>query len=209
MAKKYYAYVVPETRESGVTEDWKECEKKVSGVQGARFKRFSHKGDAEGWLAGGAVYETHAKKAKYISKALEEGIYFDAGTGRGEGFVEAKVTNEKGDSLLLRVLDAKEITQFGTYRIPDSHATNNFGELTALAFALEIAKKDSTKKIFGDSKLVIGYWSKGIMKKDGLKEDTKKLIKKVKKMRKEFEERSGVIAHISGDRNPADLGFHR
>ncbi|MBI2055779.1 MAG: ribonuclease H family protein [Candidatus Sungbacteria bacterium] len=209
MAKKYYAYIVPDTGEIGVAENWKECEEKVSGVQGARFKGFSRKEDAENWLADGAKYESHAKKAKYISKALERGIYFDAGTGRGEGLVEAKVTDEKGKSLLSYILSAEEITRFGTYVIRDFSATNNFGELTALRFALEIAKKNNGKKIFGDSKLVIEYWSKGIMKKETLKEETKNLIKKVRALRKDFEEQGGYIAHISGDRNPADLGFHR
>jgi hypothetical protein len=28
-------------------------------------------------------------------------------------------------------------------------------------------------------------------------------------MRKEFEKNKGVIKHISGDINPADLGFHK
>lgn len=209
-SKKFYAYLIPSTGDGGVAENWKECEEKVSGVDGARFKGFSRREDAEDWLMGGARYETHAKsKAKYISKALEEGIYFDAGTGRGEGFVEANVTNEKGENLLHHVLSPKDVTKFGTYVVPDREMTNNFGELTAMKFALEIAKKNNIKKIFGDSKLVIEYWSKGIMKKDGLKEETRKLVYKVKAMRKKFEEQGGVVAHISGDRNPADLGFHR
>jgi len=39
--------------------------------------------------------------------------------------------------------------------------------------------------------------------------DTVELAKKVVKLRKEFEKSGGNIAHVSGDINPSDLGFHR
>lgn len=194
--------------ERGVVESWAECEKKISGVHGARFRAFIKKQDAEEWLRGGAVYEERAKKLRDHG-LLEKGIYFDAGTGRGLGFVEANVTDERGESMLSAILKPKEITKFGTYIIADRDATNNFGELTAMKFALKIAAKKNIKKIFGDSKLVIEYWSKGIAKKSGLKDEAYKLIEQVKKARRKFEDGGGEASHISGDRNPADLGFHK
>jgi ribonuclease HI len=39
--------------------------------------------------------------------------------------------------------------------------------------------------------------------------DTKVLIGKVTSLRREFESVGGSIEFISGDFNPADLGFHR
>lgn len=207
MAKKYYAYFISDTGEQGLAESWAECEKKVSGVQGARFRAFIKKQDAEEWLHEGAMYEERAKKP-HDRSPLEKGIYFDAGTGRGLGFVEANVTDEIGESMLFAVLKPKEITKFGTYIIADRDATNNFGELTAMKFALKIAAKKNVKKIFGDSRLVIEYWSKGIAKKSGLKKEVYKLIEQVKKARRKFEDGGGHASHISGDRNPADLGFH-
>ena len=65
------------------------------------------------------------------------------------------------------------------------------------------------KSIFGDSKLVINYWSKGFMNKNKLSLKTKKLIKSVARLRKKFEESGGRMEYISGDDNPADLGFHK
>ena len=88
-------------------------------------------------------------------------------------------------------------------------ATNNYGELFALKLALEIAKKKNIKKIFGDSMLVIKYWSRGHIKQKVYHKSTYVLVKKVTELRNEFEERGGEIRYISGDINPADLGFHR
>jgi viroplasmin and RNaseH domain-containing protein len=200
---KYYAYFVPGTRPvSGVVDDWKKCEKIVSGKFGTRFKGFDSRDEAEEWLARGANYE-----AKPVIK-LEAGIYFDAGTGRGEG-VEVSVTDEKGKNLLHKAISKQQLNQFGKHLVADDSATNNYGELLALRYALEIAKKMKVKKIFGDSRLVIDYWSKWRMKRKELPEETVELANEVAEMREQFEAKGGAIGRISGGHNPADLGFHR
>ena len=65
------------------------------------------------------------------------------------------------------------------------------------------------KIIYGDSKLILDYWSKGLFNRDKLEEETVELIEKVTEMRKEYEKNGGRAEHISGDYNPADLGFHK
>ena len=45
--------------------------------------------------------------------------------------------------------------------------------------------------------------------KDSLPLETVELIKKVKQAREEFEKNGGIIEYVSGDYNPADLGFHK
>jgi ribonuclease HI len=184
MKKKYYAYFVNGSK--GVTESWDECREIVSGAQGAKFKSFESLNDAELWLEAGADY-----KIKHVG--LKDGIYFDAGTGAGKG-VEVNVTNEKGEGLR-----AKQLLKGGT---------NNFGELLACKYALQIALKTGVKEVFGDSRLVIDYWSKGYIKKE-LPKETIDLAMEVKKIRYEFEKAGGKIEQISGGKNPADLGFHR
>jgi ribonuclease HI len=154
MAKKknnFYAYLVPVgggaaagKTEQGIVDNWPTCEKKVSGKYGARFKGFETREQAEAWLAGGAQYD-----AKPIVK-LQPGIYFDAGTGRGDG-VEISVTDEHGKNLLHKALSKSELNQHGKHLIANEAATNNYGELLALSYALEIAKKMKVKHIFGDS----------------------------------------------------------
>ena len=207
---KYYAYALPNHGPYGVTDNWAACEKMVSGKYGARFKSFDTKEQAEAWLAAGAQYDVK------VAPKLEPGIYFDAGTGRGNG-VEVSVTDEHGKDLLHKVISKTEINRFGKFlvskAIGGAQATNNYGELLALRYALEIADKlpkaKKPAKIFGDSKLVIEYWSQWRIKRDELPEETVMLATEVAEMREVFEAQGGVIARISGDHNPADLGFHR
>jgi len=199
--KKYYAYMMPDGV-SGVVDDWKKCEKIVSGKAGAKYRGFGSKEEAVRWISLGARYEV-----KQVKK-LEPGIYFDAGTGRGNG-VEISVTDEKGKNLLHKVLAAKELNRFGKHLLNNSSATNNYGELLALRYALKIAKKEGVKEIFGDSKLVIDYWSRWHVKRNELPKETVLLANEVATARDEFEDKGGKIMRISGSHNPADLGFHR
>ena len=210
--KKYYAYLVPafgsrggDKPKSGIADDWKSCEAIVSGRFGARYRGFESRREAEAWLSDGAHYES--KLAKPQPK-LEQGIYFDAGTGRGDG-VEISVTDEHGKNLLHKAISRGDLNKFGKHLVDDAAATNNYGELLALHYALEIAQKEKVKKIFGDSKLVIEYWSQWHIKRKDLPEETVALADNVSRAREAFEKTGGMIGRISGDHNPADLGFHR
>lgn len=196
--KKYYAYSIG--KERGIVDSWAECERIVSGVPGAKYKGFVIQEQAEEWLDAGADYNI-----KHIG--LEPGIYFDAGTGAGNG-VEISVTDEKANSLLYKVMPEKDINDRGFHLIPED-VTNNYGELFACKYALEIAISEKAKKIFGDSKLIIEYWSKGFLKRDNVSEKTIELANTVKNLRKKFESHGGIMTLISGSNNPADLGFHR
>jgi ribonuclease HI len=87
--------------------------------------------------------------------------------------------------------------------------TNNYGELLACKYALTIAMKKGVKKVFGDSKLVIDFWSLGFAKKSELSVETQALVEEVSGLRDAFEDNGGELKRVSGDENPADLGFHR
>ncbi len=200
----YYAFFIPKTGENGITSVWAECEKKVKGVAGARFQKFQTMHEAKLWLGEGARYE---KKEKKPAIKLQEGIYFDSGTGRGDG-VEISVTDKNGKNLLHKVIDESELNVHGKHHA-GHEATNNYGELLALKYAIQIAKKTKHKKIFGDSKLVIEYWSMGIAKAKDLPAKTVKLIFETTALREAFEEAGGKVLRIPGGDNPADLGFHR
>ena len=215
--KKYYAYRLAGGR-AGVCDSWKDCEKIVSG-RDARFKGFPSLSEAENWLSGGAKYDVKIKgnlpsHLKHPKKPLGVGVYFDAGTGRGNG-VEISVTDLSGENLLHRVMAKSKINEFGKHHLGKSF-TNNYGELMACEQALKLAIKNLTKKIhpeqsrriFGDSKLVIEYWSRGYIKRNELPAATVKLADKVAVLRKEFESLGGEVGRVSGDDNPADLGFH-
>ncbi|MDD2757262.1 MAG: ribonuclease H family protein [Candidatus Pacebacteria bacterium] len=189
--KKYYAYSI--NGENGIVDSWDECQSIVSGKK-AKYKSFESKDQAERWLQMGADYSLK-------NTASVDGVYFDAGTGLGMG-VEVSVTDKNGKTLL-----KENVNERGNFLIKES-VTNNFGELLACKFALEIALDKNCKKIFGDSKLILEYWSRGYIKKE-IPEETRKLAQQVKQLRYEFEKNGGVMSHISGGSNPADLGFHR
>ncbi len=195
----YYAYILLSTGEKHIVDSWAACERAVKGKE-ARYKGFTSRLAAETWLSAGAQYEAK------IKPILEDGIYFDAGTGRGDG-TEVSVTDKNGNDLLAKVLPKSKINRHGKHNVEIVGGTNNYGELLGCKFALQIALEDGVKKIFGDSKLVTDYWSKGFIKKE-IPAATRKLAFEVVELREQFEKAGGKIRHISGDHNPADLGFH-
>jgi ribonuclease HI len=198
---KFYAYEIYFTGEKGIVTNWDECKQKTHGVN-ARFKSFPTRDAAEKWLG----VETKITNNNNPFK-LKDGVYFDAGTGRGIG-VEVKVTDKNGTSLLDVFADKLKITKHDTYLAPKG-STNNYGELIGLYLAIMYSMMNDNKNIYGDSKLVIDYWSKGKMNKKNLNDKTINLIEKTKILRKQFEQLGGKIEYVSGDINPADLGFHR
>ncbi len=203
-SKKYYAYRLRSGSE-GICDNWKDCEKIVSG-RDARFRGFPSLSEAENWLNGGARYEVRDCKPKREKSELSPGVYFDAGTGRGNG-VEISVTDENGENLLHKTMPKSKINKHGKHLLGKDF-TNNYGELMACEQALRLAIKKDIKKIFGDSKLVTDFWSKGLIRRNEMPVATVKLADKVAKLRKEFESLGGEVGRISGDDNPADLGFH-
>ena len=206
MAKKFYAYFLENEKTFGIVDTWDECKRLVHGKK-ARYKSFSSESECEKWLEAGANYEKKAEIKKDIQKELPTGIYFDAGTGRGIG-VETRVTDVNGTPLLQFNSLGYIPNEFGNIHL-GKEKTNNYGELLGLFLALDIATKANYKNIYGDSNLVIYFWSKGIFKKDNLSTETVDLILKVIEARKKFELAGGTIEYISGDYNPADLGFHK
>ena len=205
MKKKYYAYIIPEAHKSGITDNWPACERAVKGKRGARFRGFGTRDQARAWLESGATY----KDREAIKASLPRAIYFDAGTGRGLGLVEINVTDESGLPLLWQALPKKDITVQGTHVIRKKSASNNFGELLACKYALEIAMKRRVPLVCGDSVLIINYWSRGLVTSKNVSRDTVALAGEVQKLRNKFEKKGGKLQRVSGDINPADLGFHR
>ena len=216
MAKqKYYAYFFDE-KNNGIVDTWSECEKIVHGTK-ARYKSFIDKSFAQDWLDSGANYERNISLKTPVNTTLEKGIYFDSGTGRGIG-VEVRVTDENKENILDKISPSalKELlkdttwikNEFGNIQF-ETKKTNNFGELIGFYFALNCAKLLKYNLILGDSRLVIDYWSLGRFYENNLELETINYINKVIQLRKEFEKNKGIVRHISGDVNPADLGFHK
>jgi hypothetical protein len=103
-------------------------------------------------------------------------------------------------------------------RYGDYKQQNNSGELKAFELMLDIALKLSPSVvpcIYTDSNLVRNYWSKGLVSKEKREEMQKNcpeklaLIEQVAAKRKLWQSAGGKVELISGDENPADLGYHR
>jgi ribonuclease HI len=199
---KFYACFFTHSNDGVIVNSWDQCKELIKGGN-VRYKSFKTEKEARKWLDNGGVYQTK----EMIQSNLPDGIYFDAGTGRGIG-TEVRVTDKYGNSILEKFIPKEKINEFGNFLTKDG-STNNFGELLGCYIALNIALKEGIKNIYGDSKLIIDYWSLGRIKKDNVNEKTFQLAQKVAKLRKEFEKLGGKILHVSGDINPADLGFHK
>jgi ribonuclease HI len=205
--KKVYAFLVE--GQEGVVRTWAECEARVKG-RSARFKGFETEASARAWLAQGAPYEHKAVKHLEAKASLpKDAVYFDSGTGRGQG-TEIAATDADGVPVLHLVLPAHDLTPRGTHFLPRG-STNNRGELTACLCALQAAKKLGVKKVCGDSALVLDYWSKGHVtaEKRAQDFDLYKLAQRTAAERRTFEKAGGKLIKIPGALNPADLGFHR
>jgi len=203
--KRYYAYLKPGER--GIVESWPECEARVSGTE-ARYRGFPTRQEAEAWLDAGAPYEARARVRREARQDLpEDAIYFDAGTGRGKG-TEVRVTDRDGTPLTFLFRDEGTLTPQGNLRL--HRRTNNYGELLACGIALRIALDRGCRQVMGDSRLVLDYWSRGRIRRDTAADgDLRALVERVAALRNEFEADGGRLSHVSGDLNPADLGFHR
>lgn len=204
----FYAYYLDEIN-NGIVNSWQECLKYVHKVKGVKYKKFETKEEALQFIQNKGLYEKKNTTVKKISKETiirKDAIYFDAGTGRN-GFVEVNVTEYNKKSIIDKVIDKKKISKYSTY-ILEKGKTNNYGELLGLYIALKYSLENNIKYIYGDSKLVIDYWANKRYS-ESLNSETKKLIFLVCNLKEEYLKKGGLISYISGDYNPADLGFHK
>lgn len=90
---------------------------------------------------------------------------------------------------------------------------NNGAELMAMVAALRIALTDnSIDLIYSDSDLMLKYWSKKLNPEKRRTMDPRKVeyIDELIYLRKEYEKYSeNRLAKIEGEKNKADLGFHK
>lgn len=209
--EKCYAYFLIDSKISGIVFEWEDCQKATKGFAN-RFKSFNSYREARQWIAEGAPIEISKASVENVAnnskkfKIDKNGIFCDSGTG-GKIGTEIRVTDFDGNSLLAKYFP-KKVNVKGNINLGNG-ITNNYGELSAFIYAIEIAKKLDKKNIYSDSNLIIEYWSKGRYNANILASKTIETIKLAIEARKLFEEVGGKINFISGDFNPADLGHHK
>ena len=97
------------------------------------------------------------------------------------------------------------------------HQQNNGAELVAFIIGLEICVKNYDEKkelkyntVCCDSDLIVKWWSvKGPSSNNtNISKEKRDLIDYCMKLRKQFEEKGGLVEKIKGDDNLADMGKH-
>jgi ribonuclease HI len=205
---RFYAYHT-ET-EDGVVTSWEECERMVKGRR-ARYRGFADRESASRWLDAGAVYEdreTETRRA--LSRYPADAVFFDSGTGPGRG-TEIRLADRDGVPLVhLADYDEGMLVPEGNL-VLGRLRTNNYGELLACVLAIQAAEKLGSTDVYGDSRLVLDYWSRGRVSraKRARDPDLASLAERASRARARFETSGGSLGHIPGSLNPADLGFHR
>lgn len=154
--KKYY--VVWKGKKKGVFSSWKECKEHVTGFEGAEYKAFADKNEAE--LAIKKSYNDYkgkdtkkpkislAEKEKYGTPILKS-LSVDAACSGNPGILEYRgvLTDTK-----------KQVFIQG----PFSKGTNNIGEFLALVHGLALLKQKKMESlpIYSDSRIAMSWVKK-------------------------------------------------
>ncbi|WP_026672692.1 ribonuclease H [Alkalihalobacterium bogoriense] len=164
MSKKQQKYyVVWNGRQRGIYTSWAECEKQVKGFQGAKFKSFSTKAEAEqAFQAGKANSVKTIKKDRTHTDTAEviwDSVSVDVGCRGNPGIVEYKGVHTKTGEVLF----SHDEIHIGT---------NNMGEFLAIVHALAYLKKENkTIPVYSDSETAM-KWVQAKKAKSTLKRDS-------------------------------------
>ena len=146
MAKQKY-YVVWSGKKTGIFTSWDECKQQVHGYQGARYKSYTSRDEAEKAFQSGKDVEskgnqlTSHSSTAYIAKSIS---------------VDAACSGNPGDMEYRGVYteNSEEIFHFG----PVPNGTNNIGEFLAIVHALALLKKqNSSLPVYSDSQIALGW----------------------------------------------------
>jgi ribonuclease HI len=137
-------YTVWKGNTPGVYDTWKECEAQVKGVEGAQYKAFATRQEAENALKQNywqCIKSQSAKTAKPTTHAaiITDSLAVDAACSGNPGDMEYRgVYVKTGQQIFIQ----------GVYK----EATNNIGEFLAIVHGLALLKKQgSNMPIYSDS----------------------------------------------------------
>ncbi len=149
MAKKTKYYAVWKGKETGVFETWADCKKQVDGFDGAQYKSFETKQEAEFALKKNYFASIKPKETKstIITSASpkHEALVVDAAWNTRTGDMEYQGLELQSKRLLFK-------------KGPYFDGTNNIGEFLAIVHALALLKKnDSNLDVYTDSMTAMAW----------------------------------------------------
>lgn len=187
MGKKQKYYVVWKGHKTGVFTSWDACKKQVTGFEGAQYKAFADKNEAEKASKGKySDYKgkdtkkktlTAAEKAKYGEPILKS-LAVDAACSGNPGLMEYRgvLTDTK-----------KQVFIQGPYK----NGTNNIGEFLALVHGISLlkSKKLYDYPIYSDSRIAMSWVKKKQCRTNiEFNQDNKELTDLIKRAEKWLQE---------------------
>lgn len=150
MSKKKKYYVIWEGNETGIFDNWKECQRHIKGYGGAKYKSFPTLQAAEQAYAGSYFNAITPTKKRTIDPSLSgipiwDSISVDAACSGNPGLMEYQgVYTQTG----------KRLFHLG----PLQQGTNNIGEFLALVHGLAFLQQRKSKlPIYTDSKIAMSW----------------------------------------------------
>lgn len=153
MANKGKFYVVWVGQTPGVYTDWAKCKAQIDGVEGAKYKAFPTKDDAEaaygkGWKSFYKQSAHATKPTKSSPRPTGEFIAVDAACSGNPGLMEYR-----------GVFRDKTVEIF--HQGPFQEGTNNIGEFLAIVHALALqTSKNTSYPIYSDSMNALAWVKK-------------------------------------------------
>ncbi|NDV64303.1 viroplasmin family protein [Bacteroides sp. 224] len=149
MAKQKY-YVVWQGVTPGIYDSWTQCQLQIKGYEGAKYKSFNTKEEAETALAS-SPYKYIGKKAKttpvaltYPSTVIENSMAVDAACSGNPGAMEYRGVH---------IASRQQIFHFGPMK-----GTNNIGEFLAIVHGLAFMKQNKwDMPIYTDSRNAMSW----------------------------------------------------
>lgn len=158
MASKKKYYVVWKGKKTGIFSSWQTCKKQISGFEGAQYKAFVDKDEAEkAYKKKYADYKGKNTKKRVLSEEekkkfgtpILESLSVDAACSGNPGKLEYRgvLTNTKKQLFIQGAFD---------------NGTNNIGEFLALVHGLALLKSKNMHNlpIYSDSKIAMGWVKK-------------------------------------------------
>jgi len=159
MAKKKKYYVVWKGKKTGVFNSWDACKKQVTGFEGAQYKAFADKIEAEKALKK-SYNDYKGKDTKKIVLSVEEKAKYGKPILKSLA-VDAACAGNPGKLEYRGVLTDSKKQVF--IQGPFKSGTNNIGEFLALVHGLALlkSKKLDDLPIYSDSKIAMSWVKKG------------------------------------------------
>ena len=146
MAKKQKYYVVWKGIKPGIYETWEECQKQIKGIEGAQYKSFENKAQAqfafkekpEKHLYANAKKSQTTKTNPSVGTPIMESISTDAACGGNPGKMEYQGVSTR--------------TKKRLFHYAHPYGTNNIGEFLGLVHGLSYLKRHNLEvPIYTDS----------------------------------------------------------